>query len=876
MPALYLTPASISYLTQFILSLAITLFLLHRLQSQRARSLFLLIAFFAPMTVLTGLLVMNAAFLPFYRLLTAYAENTVLALALVALIGFAYHFPEPYPQHKLEMRTLLSLSLAFLVWEVGFMIYRYDSLLRDGNVFNRFPFAAYSQPVVMLFVPLAFFRQTLAADPRPVAWWSKLWQPEGKGAQGARNFALVFVIPFVLGFTGVFISFGLPFTVFNAIVSIGILLMLWTFSNIYVNFIPGSVNVASRLSILTLTLFLALLGTLGWLIAPSYAATFQPALRDHQTLRFTPNATGGYNVSEVDFRFEHALGEKVDVQTLDENGNHRVEFTFPFYEEIYTEVYAHHSGILSLGQTFRPLNLEAAVARVPNIFPLRMKLTPNSAEADSGLFIRRESDRLIITWNRLLSSQPGVRYTFQVILYADGIFDFTYNGLPQPILFSLDASAPANPWLSGVVAGRGEPLHKLPAGAEVGADLVSLSRVGASPLLENHLLAFRRYLHVFMLPVAWVVIGGSLLIFIIVPLLLRSSIAQPLEALTAGVRRMGAGETNITIPVQSEDEIGFLTHSFNTLTSELDDLLQTLETRVADRTADLRKLSIAVEQSPSVIIITNPQAEIEYVNPAFTRSTGYTFEEVKGKNPRFLQSGQTPVETFAQMWTTLLAGRTWRGEVVNRRKNGEVYWEQTVIAPMLDDERQISHYIAVKEDVTARRMVEMELEHLVITDPLTGLRNRRGFFSAAEKIFERSKHPPCELVVLMMDIDHFKNINDTYGHQAGDAVLCEVAARLQQHLRPTDLLARYGGEEFVALLPRLPIDMLAPLANRLNAVVRETPVRHERQRISVTISIGAALMTNESTSLDELLTQADQAMYQSKQQGRDRWVQWQG
>lgn len=183
-------------------------------------------------------------------------------------------------------------------------------------------------------------------------------------------------------------------------------------------------------------------------------------------------------------------------------------------------------GILSLGQTFRPLNLEAAVARVPNIFPLRIKLTPDPAEADSGLFVRRESERLIITWNRLRASQPEAHYTFQVILYEDGIFDFTYNGLPQPILFSLDASAPANPWLSGVVAGRGETLHELPAGAEAGADLVSLSRADASPLLENHLLAFRRYLHDFMLPVAWAVIGGSLLILIIIPLLLRSSIAS--------------------------------------------------------------------------------------------------------------------------------------------------------------------------------------------------------------------------------------------------------------------------------------------------------------------------------------------------------------
>lgn len=230
MPALYLTPASLSYLTQFILALAMTLFLFNRLRSQRARSLLLLTAFFAPMTVYIGLLVLNAALLPFHRLLTAYTENTVLALALAALVWFAYHFPERYPQHKWEIRILLTLSLAFLLWEAGFMIYRYISILGAGNVYNRLAFAAYSLPVVMLFAPFAFLRQTLAADPRPVAWWRKLWKPQGKGAVGARNFALVFAIPLVLGIISVLISFGLPFTVLNVAVSIGILAMLWLFS----------------------------------------------------------------------------------------------------------------------------------------------------------------------------------------------------------------------------------------------------------------------------------------------------------------------------------------------------------------------------------------------------------------------------------------------------------------------------------------------------------------------------------------------------------------------------------------------------------------------------------------------------------------------
>ena len=580
---LFLTPASISYLTQFILSLAITLFLINRLRSWRTRSLLLLTAFFVPMTALTGLMVLDAALLPFPRVLPAYAENTVLALALVAIIWFAYQFPERYPQRKWEMRILLTLSMIFLLWEAVFMVYRYVSLFRDGNVFNRFPLDAYSLPVVVLFVPVAFLRQALAADPRPVAWWRKLWQPEGKGARGARNFVLVFAVPVVVGIISVLLNFGLPFEYFNAAMSVGILLMLWLFANNYVNFIPGSVSVASRLSIIMLTLFLALIGTVGWLIAPSHIATFQPDLRDHQTLRFTPNATGGYDVSQADFHFERALGEKVSDQNLDENGNQRVAFIFPFYGETYTEAYITHSGAISLGEPFRPLNWQAATARVPTLFPLKISLAPDPAEADSGLYIRREPDQLIVTWNRLLADQPETRYTFQLILYADGSFEFTCNGLPQPILFSADST----PWLRGVVAGRGEPLHEPPAGVDESADLIAISRAGATPLLENYLLAFRRYLHAFMLPVAWVIVGGSLLLLLVIPLVLHASIARPLEALTAGVRRMGAGEMDITIPIQTEDEIGFLTGAFNTMSDALDDQVRNLETRVADRTREL-------------------------------------------------------------------------------------------------------------------------------------------------------------------------------------------------------------------------------------------------------------------------------------------------
>ncbi len=576
---LFLTPAAISYLTQFILSLAITLFLLNRLRSQRSRALLFLTAFFAPITVFIGLLIFNASLLPYPRLLTVYAENVFLGLALVGLNVFAYHFPERYPLRKWEMRIVLALSLAYFFWEVGFMFFRYTSLLRDGNVFVRPALVAYSIPIIILFAPLALLRQALAADSRPLPWWRKLWQPEGKSARGARNFALVLLIPLGLGVINALVFFGLSLMVIHTVVSIGILIMLWLIANTYINFIPGSVNVAARLSILMLTLFLALIGTVGHLIAPAYLVTFQPDLRDHQTLRFTPNASGSYDVSEADFNFERALGEK---------GSSQVAFTFPFYGEIYAQIHLSQSGAIGLGQPPNLNNLQAPFIRIPSIFPLMFNLIPDPAEADSGLYIRREPERLIITWNRLLAlAQPEARYTFQTILYADGTFEFTYNGLPPQIRYTPNAGPYDTPWLRGVAAGRGEPLDDLPVDMREPANLVAISRMGVTPLLEDYLFAFRRDLHAFMLPVAWVIIGGSLLLLLIIPLVLRASVARPLEALTAGVRRMEAGEMDVSTPIQTSDEIGFLTGAFNNMSSALDDQVRNLERRVADRTREL-------------------------------------------------------------------------------------------------------------------------------------------------------------------------------------------------------------------------------------------------------------------------------------------------
>jgi diguanylate cyclase (GGDEF)-like protein/PAS domain S-box-containing protein len=318
------------------------------------------------------------------------------------------------------------------------------------------------------------------------------------------------------------------------------------------------------------------------------------------------------------------------------------------------------------------------------------------------------------------------------------------------------------------------------------------------------------------------------------------------------------------------------------LSSELNDLINSLEARISARTSELvaandrlRKLSIAIEQSPNAIIITDTNACIEYVNPSFTNSTGYAFAEVKGKNPRFLKSGLTPPEIYKAMWNTILSGNTWRGELVNRKKNGENFWESTVIAPIYNQDGKVTHYVAMEEDITERRRAEQELERLAITDPLTGLSNRRYFFTQAERVFAQANQPPFILSALMIDFDLFKNVNDQYGHAIGDIVLSESARCIQANLRPADIFGRYGGDELVVLLSRTDPAEANQIAERLRTVIANNSIPANNTSVSITISIGVANLDKNTASLEELLHRADEAMYAAKQAGRNCWIVWQ-
>jgi len=287
----------------------------------------------------------------------------------------------------------------------------------------------------------------------------------------------------------------------------------------------------------------------------------------------------------------------------------------------------------------------------------------------------------------------------------------------------------------------------------------------------------------------------------------------------------------------------------------------------------LRRLQSAVQFSANAVVVTDLVGIIEYVNPAFTEITGYLPEDVIGKNPKVLKSGEHSPEFYKNMWTTILSGTVWRGEFINRRKDGQLYWEYQTIAPIKDEFGNITNFVAIKENITERKKTQLELERLAVTDPLTGLMNRRGFFAQAEAIFSRTPSPPRgALSMIMLDIDFFKRVNDKYGHLAGDEVLREVSRRIKDTLRPNDFLGRCGGEEFIIVLPRLSEEQAVIVAERLRASIAGKLVVFEGIKIDVTISLGVASKNEETHTLDELVRRADEMLYQAKNSGRNQWA----
>ena len=287
---------------------------------------------------------------------------------------------------------------------------------------------------------------------------------------------------------------------------------------------------------------------------------------------------------------------------------------------------------------------------------------------------------------------------------------------------------------------------------------------------------------------------------------------------------------------------------------------------------EILKLSTAVEQSPASVIVTDTEGTILYVNPRFTETTGYQAAEALGRNPRMLRSTNMSSSEHRQMWETIRGGRVWQGEFYNTKKNGQRYWDRTSIAPIRDASGRITSYVAVKEDVTQRKRSEEQLELAATTDRLTGLPNRAVLIDRIDQALKRAKRDQTKWAVLFFDFDRFKVVNDSLGHDVGDALLRDIAGIFRRELRDTDTVARIGGDEFVVLLGNLAEWSDArEKADKLVRVFAE-PHRLDGHVLVSTASVG--LVTNEHGYDDAgaVVRDADAAMYEAKAGGRGRVV----
>lgn len=290
--------------------------------------------------------------------------------------------------------------------------------------------------------------------------------------------------------------------------------------------------------------------------------------------------------------------------------------------------------------------------------------------------------------------------------------------------------------------------------------------------------------------------------------------------------------------------------------------------------AQLHQLSLVIEQSPESIIITNLQAEIEYVNEAFVNKTGFSREEVMGKNPSILRSGKTPKQTFDSLWKSLKQGQAWMGELHNKSKDGREYFEYCTIAPMRQEDGIISHYVAMNLDITDKKTTEERINRLAFYDSLTGLPNRQLMLDRLGQALESSTQNENSGALLLIDLDNFKTLNDTLGHEFGDLLLKQVAQRLVSCVYGGDTVARLGGDEFLVIMEGLSDDQEEAAAQikingeQILTVLNQPYQLGDHPHLS-TPSIGVTQFNKDKQEVEDLLKQAELAMYQAKAEGRN-------
>jgi len=292
----------------------------------------------------------------------------------------------------------------------------------------------------------------------------------------------------------------------------------------------------------------------------------------------------------------------------------------------------------------------------------------------------------------------------------------------------------------------------------------------------------------------------------------------------------------------------------------------------AQEQQELRLMEVAMSNATNAMFITDREGHIVWLNEALSRISGYSPIELLNHTPRVFNSGAHDAAFWESMWQDLLAGRAWRGDVVNKSRSGDFYTVAQSISPLSDGNGRVSHFLVVQQDISEKRKLEEEIHYLAYHDALTELPNRMLFQDRVQQEITHAKRGKTQFAVLFVDLDGFKAVNDTRGHAAGDKLLQIVAARLCACVREGDTVARLGGDEFTILLRGAANgEGLKRVLRKIIKVVSQ-PCELGEFSVSVTASIGVSLYPADATGVERLLIHADEAMYQAKQTGKNCYV----
>ncbi|MDX1295755.1 MAG: diguanylate cyclase, partial [Sulfurimonadaceae bacterium] len=288
-------------------------------------------------------------------------------------------------------------------------------------------------------------------------------------------------------------------------------------------------------------------------------------------------------------------------------------------------------------------------------------------------------------------------------------------------------------------------------------------------------------------------------------------------------------------------------------------------TDLTETKKQLNLLAQAVEQTDDLVKITDRNGNLTYVNDSLVAHSGYKKSELIGKNPRIFKSGEHDAAFFENLWETISNGNTFRDTFINRKKDRSIVYEEETITPIQDRKGRITHYVATGKNVTEQILMEQELTKRATIDMLTDIYNRDEANRHMDMVLDQVQRYGEHFGILMLDIDHFKQVNDEYGHDVGDEVLKTFSKIVSLHIRKSDIFARWGGEEFIIITPHLEDGTLLKFAEKLRVVIGacEFP-----QVGTMSVSIGVTDFSADDTK-KSLLKRADEALYASKAKGRD-------